>query len=65
MTPNIITNLRSHYSFRRGFAVNIARFFISMLPISCVNQWLKYGLGELALNFRCTPNHADFTTVNL
>jgi len=36
----------------RGFAVNIARFFISMLPISCVNQWLKYGLGELALNFR-------------
>jgi hypothetical protein len=26
---------------RRGFAINIARFFISMLPISCVNQWLK------------------------
>ena len=27
---------------RKGFAINIARFFISMLPISCVNQWLKY-----------------------
>ena len=45
--------------------MNIARFFISMLPISCVNQWLKYGLGELALNFRCTPKHAQFITDNL
>ena len=36
----------------KSFAKNLVRFILSMLPISIVNNLLKYGLEELKMRFR-------------